>query len=65
MKQPTKYQRITVSKENVSLLATQYGVSLVMVYNALAGRTHSDNAKKIRESALKEYGGRISTIQIF
>jgi len=64
MKQATKYKRISVPKQTISLLATQFGVSLVMVYNALAGRSNSDKAKKIRQSALDDYGGRYSTIQI-
>lgn len=62
MKQTTKYKRISVPKQTISLLATQFGVSLVMVYNALAGRSNSDNAKKIRQSALEDYGGNISKV---
>jgi len=65
MEEQKKYERISVAKGIISLLSTEYGVSTITVYNALAGRSNSDKAKNIREMAMSRYGGRISTIQVF
>lgn len=65
MNETTKIERISVSKANLSKMADRYGCSKVTVYNALAGRSHSEQAKELRVVAINEYGGKISIIQKF
>ena len=52
-----KKQIIQVPRENVEKLAKSMQVSKVAVWNALAYRSDSDNAKRIRQLALSDYGG--------
>lgn len=48
---------IQVPTKNIALLANAVKVSEVTVWNALAFRSDSDNAKQIRRLALSAYGG--------
>lgn len=48
---------IQVPPENVAKIAKAMRVARVTVYNALAYRSESENAKLIRKLALSEYGG--------
>lgn len=52
-----KKQIIQVPLENVEKLAKVMQVSKVTVWNALAYRSDSDNAQRIRQLALSDYGG--------
>lgn len=58
-------QRISVSKDNLTKIAEKFGCTKTTVYNALAGRTKTERSQKIRDIAVRKYGGRISTIQSF
>ena len=48
---------IQVPRKNIDLLAKTMNVGKVTVWNALAFRSDSDNAKQIRRLALSTYGG--------
>lgn len=52
-----KKKIIQISRKNVDLLAESMHVSAVTVWNALAFRSDSDNAVRIRQLALSDYGG--------
>lgn len=65
MRTRTNIKRISIARQDIKDLAEKYGVCVTMVYNALAGRSNSEAAKIIRKSAVEDYGGRVSTIQIF
>jgi len=65
MEEPRILNRISVSDENLLALSQRYKASRCAVYNALAYRSNSDKAKKIRSTAISELNGRISTIQVF
>lgn len=58
-------QRISVSKDNLTKIAEKFGCTKVTVYNALAGRTKTERSQKIRDIAVKKYGGQYSTIPVF
>jgi hypothetical protein len=52
-----KKKIIQVPPENVIKIAKAMRCAKVTVYNALAWRSDSENAKLIRRLALNEYGG--------
>ena len=61
-------KRITVIKVPqgaVQKMSAAYAVTETMVYNALAGRTNSATAQKIRKDALEVYGGANETRVLF
>ena len=56
-----KKKIIQIPPKNVELLAKAMGVAKVTVWNALAFRSDSENARQIRKLALSTYGGVEST----
>lgn len=52
-----KKKIIQIPPKNVELLAKAMNVGKVTVWNALAFRSDSENAKQIRRLALSTYGG--------
>ncbi len=52
-----KKKIIQIPPKNVALLATAMKCGKVTVWNALAYRSDSENAKQIRRLALSDYGG--------
>lgn len=48
---------IQIPRKNVGMLAKAMLTSETSVYNALAYRSDSENAKMIRQKAITEYGG--------
>ena len=52
-----KKKIIQIPRKNVGLLARATLTSETTVYNALAYRSDSENAKLIRQKAISEYGG--------
>ena len=52
-----KKKIIQIPPKNVETLARTMKVGRVTVYNALAYRSDSENAKLIRQKAVSEYGG--------
>ena len=52
-----KKKIIVIPRKNVDALAKRTSSSETSVYNALAYRSDSDNAKLIRNLALSDYGG--------
>ena len=52
-----KKKIIQIPRKNVALLAKATLSSETTVYNALAFRSDSENAKLIRSKAVSEYGG--------
>ena len=52
-----KKKIIQIPPKNVEMLARMMNVGRVTVYNALAYRSDSENAKLIRQKAISEYGG--------
>jgi len=52
-----KKKIIQIPRKNVGLLAQATLTSETTVYNALAYRSDSESAKKIRRLAISEYGG--------
>ncbi len=52
-----KKKIIQVPRKNVALLAKATMTSETTVYNALAYRSDSENAKLIRKKAISDYGG--------
>ena len=52
-----KKKIIQIPPKNVEMLARIMNVGRVTVYNALAYRSDSENAKLIRQKAISEYGG--------
>lgn len=52
-----KKKIIQIPPKNVELLAKTMNVGKVTVWNALAFRSDSDNAKQIRKLAMSTYGG--------
>lgn len=52
-----KKEIIQVPPKNIELLAKTVGVKKVTVWNALAFRSDSENARHIRRLALSDYGG--------
>lgn len=56
-----KKKIIQIPRKNVDLLAKTMNVAPVTVWNALAFRSDSENAKQIRRLALSTYGGMETT----
>lgn len=52
-----KKKIIQIPRKNVGLLAKATLTSETTVYNALAYRSDSENAKLIRQKAISDYGG--------
>lgn len=52
-----KKKIIQIPPKNVEMLARMMNVGRVTVYNALAYRSDSENAKLIRQKAISDYGG--------
>lgn len=52
-----KQRIIQVPKGAIPKIAKAYRCSSTTVYNALAGRSNSDNARIIRKAAVSHYGG--------
>lgn len=52
-----KKKIIQIPRKNVALLAKATLSSETTVYNALAYRSDSENAKLIRQKAISDYGG--------
>lgn len=52
-----KIEAIKIPAKSIAELAKKYGVTMNSVYNALSYRSFSDDAEKIREDAIKNYGG--------
>lgn len=52
-----KKKIIQVPRKNVDALAKEMGCKNVTVWNALAFRSDSENAKQIRRLAISTYGG--------
>lgn len=52
-----KKKIIQIPRKNVGMLAKAMLTSETSVYNALAYRSDSENAKMIRQKAITEYGG--------
>lgn len=52
-----KKKIIQIPRKNVGLLAKAMSTSETTVYNALAFRSDSENAQRIRSLALSAYGG--------
>ncbi len=52
-----KKKIIQIPPKNIPLLAEAMKVGKVTVWNALAYRSDSENAKQIRRLALSSYGG--------
>lgn len=52
-----KKKIIQVPRKNIDSLAKAVGVKNVTVWNALAFRSDSENAKQIRRLAISSYGG--------
>ena len=57
-----KKKIIQIPRKNVGLLARATLTSETTVYNALAYRSDSENAKLIRQKAMSDYGG-IETVK--
>jgi hypothetical protein len=57
-----KKKIIQIPRKNVGLLARATLTSETTVYNALAYRSDSENAKLIRQKAISDYGG-IETVK--
>lgn len=53
-----KLKKIKVNKQGVEDLSEKCHCTITAVYNALAFRSNSENAEKIRRLALQEYGGK-------
>ena len=53
---------IQISRKNVDLLAKEMNCAPVTIWNALAFRSDSENAKQIRRLAMSAYGG-IETVK--
>lgn len=58
-----KKKIIQIPRQNVAMLAKATLTSETTVYNALAYRSDSENAKLIRQKAISDYGG-IETVKI-
>ncbi len=52
-----KKKIIQIPPKNVEMLSRMMNVGRVTVYNALAYRSDSENAKLIRQKAISDYGG--------
>ena len=57
--------KIIVPKEQISVLMNRFGYKKVAVYNALAYRSQSSVAQKIRKMALDSLGGRKVRLPMF
>lgn len=57
--------KIIVPKEQISVLMNRFGYKKVAVYNALAYRSQSSVAQKIRKIALDSLGGRKVRLPMF
>ena len=57
--------KIIVPKEQLSVLMNRFGYKKVAVYNALAYRSQSSVAQKIRKMALDSLGGRKVRLPMF
>ena len=53
-----KVRKIKVNKQNIEALSEKYYCTITAVYNALAYRSNSENAEKIRREALQNFGGK-------
>ena len=58
MKKLVRIEKILVSRENTKRMMDVFQVSQASVYNALSFRSFSEQSERIREAALKNYGGR-------
>jgi hypothetical protein len=56
---------IQIPQGKAEMLASDMGCSRTSVYNALAYRSESENAKEIRRKAVSLYGGILTTKVIF
>lgn len=57
--------KIIVPKEQIPVLMNRFGYKKVAVYNALAYRSQSSVAQKIRKMALDSLGGRKVRLPMF
>lgn len=60
-----KKEKIIVPLKQISILMERFECKKTAVYNALAYRSQSEQAKSIRQVALKECGGRKTTVITF
>ena len=58
-------KKIIVPRNKISVLMSRFDCAQSMVYNALAYRSKSDMAEKIRKMALIEYGGRNVSVPVY
>lgn len=53
-----KVRKIKVNKQSIEALSEKCYCTITAVYNALAYRSNSENAEKIRREALQNFGGK-------
>lgn len=58
-------KKIIVPSDTIIVIAARFGCKRVAVYNALAFRSKSDLAEKIRTMAVTEFKGRCVSIPMF
>ena len=65
MKKLVRKEKILVSRENIKRMADSLQVSQTSIYNALAFRSDSESAVKIRNAALKKYEGKTVRMHMY
>lgn len=60
-----KKEKIIVPLKQISALMARFDCKKTAVYNALAYRSQSEQAKSIRQVAIKEHDGRKVTVVTF
>lgn len=65
MKKLVRKEKILVPRENLKRMIDSLQVSQAAIYNALAFRSDSESAAKIRDTALKKYGGKTVRIPVY
>lgn len=58
-------KKIIVPRNKISVLMSRFECGQCMIYNALAYRSKSDKAEKIRKMALNEFGGRNVSVPVY
>lgn len=58
-------KKIIVPPDKVSVIAARFGCKRVAVYNALAFRSGSEVAERIRTAAMSDFGGRSVLVPMY
>lgn len=65
MKKLVRIEKILVSRENLKRMTDAFQVSQYVIYNALAYRSYSERAERIRKAALETYGGKVVKVPTY